>query len=77
MSGTSHNLWCLVKGDEAPFYVTARSNILISDLKERIRKKYQNRHSGLQTRTLEGALFLVICSDIMGDTILPVGQCGL
>ena len=80
MSGTSYKLWCLIEKEKAPFPVTIPSNILISELKERLKAIRENALKTVDAPTLtlwEVCYFLVICSDIMGDTTLPIGQCGL
>lgn len=80
MSSTSHKLWCLIEGDKDPFLVTASSNIIIAELKEIIKEEALLQRVDAPCLILRKVrYFIVICSDIMGDTTvtLPIGQCGL
>ena len=70
MSDTSYNLWCFVQGDDEAFSVTVPSDMLISDLKGRIKAKKENTLRSVDASNLilwKVRYFLVICSDIIGQ----------
>ena len=71
MSGTSFkfNLCCLIERDKEPFLVTASSNVLILELKRKIKAEKENALQRVDASDLvlwKVRCFLVICSDIMG-----------
>jgi hypothetical protein len=74
MSDTTYKLWCIAEGDNTPFRVIVASlTIYIDHLKKKDqRREEQSSLTGRRQRphALEGALFLVICSDITSDTTL-------
>ena len=68
MSGTSFNLCCLIERDKEPFLVTASSNVLILELKRKIKAEKENALQRVDASDLvlwKVRYFLVICSDIM------------
>jgi len=75
---SDYHLWCYVAGDNVPFLVTASSSTFISQLKDLIKEKGINasEHAVLAkdlTLWKVRMTFLVIRSDITGDTTLAYG----
>ena len=69
MSDTSYNLWCFLQGDHEAFSVTVPSDMLISNLKKRIKVEKENTLRTVDASDLilwKVRYFLVIYSDIIG-----------
>ena len=78
MSDTSYELWCLVQGDDTLSPIVTPRTTSIGVLKQHIKRARENslfHKVDASPRSLAGALLLVICSDVMSDTFLPVGRC--
>jgi hypothetical protein len=78
MSDTTYKHWCYVVGDDTPFSIIASSTLFIHDLQELIKKRKSNLlqkvdASNLVLWKVRYLIFLVIISDITGDTSLAYG----
>ena len=70
MSGISYNLLCLLEEEREPFHVASPSDILIPQLKKRIKAARENTLQRVDASKLilwKVHYILVICSDIMGS----------
>jgi len=52
MADDSYRFWCLVEGDTAIFSVFASPNMLIDDLKDRIKEKAHSTLIGVDAKDL-------------------------